>query len=313
LCGLAGLKPTRGLLSRDGIVPLALSFDTGGPMARSVYDVAVSMNVMVGVDQADPVSALSKGKFEKDYTKFLKVGSLKGARIGVARDFMGNDPETDRVTEEAIVTLKKLGATVVEVRFPEYFLSSRRAISQVISPSDFKVQIGAYLSTLKAGYPKSLAELVSRAQDPKNNYPSPIKRDALKKTDETALGQNDPVYLSAKDQGLALARAVVAALFAHDKLDAMVYPTWPVPASKIDAPYEAAGIFKSPSSIANMTGLPDLIVPAGMTKDGLPVTLSFFGQAFSEPTLLGYGYDFEQATKAYVLPKYTPKLAAEQL
>jgi len=212
------------------------------------------------------------------------------------------------VMEEAIATLKKLGATVVDIRYPEYFLVSRRAISQTVSPSDFKVQIAAYLSTLKAGYPKTLAEVAARAADPANHYPSAIKRDALKKTDETALAQNDPIYLAAKNDGLALARSIVASLLKKDNLDVIVYPTWPTPATKIDVPYNAGS---SATSIANMTGLPDLIVPAGMTKDGLPVTISFFGPAFSEPKLLAYGYDFEQATKAYTLPKATPKLAAE--
>jgi len=311
--GLAGLKPTHGLLSRAGIAPLALSFDTGGPMARSVYDVAVALGVMTGIDPADDATKKSTGKFEKDYTKFLKAGSLKGARIGLARDFMGYDTETDRVTEEAVVTLKKLGATVVEVRYPDYLLAARRAISSTISPAEFKSQIADYLGTLKPGYPRTLAELAARAADPTVGYPSAIKRDALKKTDETALDLNDPVYLAARDQGLALVRANVLALFSKYQLDAIVYPTWPKPAPLITEPYDNIGLTISATSIANQTGFPDLIVPAGFTKGGLPVTLSFFGPAFSEPKLLGYGYDFEQATKTYVLPKTTPALAFDTL
>src|SRR6185312_6930737 len=108
--GIVGLKPTHGLLSRSGIIPLALSFDTGGPMARSVYDVAVALGIMTGVDASDAATKKSEGHFERDYTKYLKTGALKGARIGIARDFMGKDAGTDRVIEDAIVTLKKLGA-----------------------------------------------------------------------------------------------------------------------------------------------------------------------------------------------------------
>ena len=311
--GLAGLKPTHGLLSRSGIAPLALSFDTGGPIARSVYDVAVALGVMTGIDPTDPATNKSAGKFEKDYTQFLKIGSLKGTRIGLARDFMGYDSETDRVTEEAVATLKKLGATVVEVRYPDYLLAARRAISQTVMPAEFKSQIGDYLGTLKPGFPRTLTELAAKAADPAVGYPSPIKRDALKKTDETALDLTDPVYLAARDQGLALIRANVLALFAKHQLDAIIYPTWPKPAPLITEPYENIGLTISATSIANQTGFPDLIVPAGFTRSGLPVTLSFLGPAFSEPKLLGYGYDFEQATKTYVLPKTTPALPEETI
>ena len=103
--GIVGLKPTRGLMSRDGVIPLALSYDTAGPMARNVTDVAIALGVMTGVDAADEATAPSKGNFKTDYTPYLKLGSLKGARIGVARDFTGKDPEVDRVVNETVVTL----------------------------------------------------------------------------------------------------------------------------------------------------------------------------------------------------------------
>ena len=312
--GIVGLKPTNGLLSRSGIVPLALTFDTGGPMTRSVSDLAVALVIMTGVDKSDPLTKTSEGKFEKDYTKFLKLGSLKGARIGVARDFMGIDPETDRVMEDAIATLKKLGATVIDpIKYPDYLLASRRAISSTISPADFKAQIADYLATLKPGYPKTLAELAAKAADPASGYPSPIKRDALKKTDDTALSLTDPIYLAAKNEGLAMIKSAILALFKKHDLDAIVYPTWPKPATLIAEPYEALVLNLSATSIANNTGFPDLIVPAGLTKNDLPVTISFFGRAYSEPKLIGYAYDFEQATKALALPKPTPKLPGDTI
>ena len=314
--GIVGLKPTLGLLSRDGIVPLALSFDTGGPMARSVYDVAVALGIMTGVDSADAVTKKSAGKFEKDYTKFLKVGSLKGARIGVARDFMGKDPETDRVIEEAIVTLKKLGAVIVDpIKYPDYLLAAKQSISSTISQVEFKAQIADYLKTTKPGYPKSIEELAARANDPKFGYRSSGKAVGLKYQAEHAPGLDDPVYLAAKNEGLAMVKSTILALFEKYKLDAIVYPTSPRPATLIQVapnPSPAAGS-ESPTSFANQTGFPDLIVPAGMTKDGLPVTISFFGPAFSEPKLLGYGFDFEQATGARVLPKTTPVLPADTI
>jgi amidase len=311
--GIVGLKPTHGLLSRDGIVPLALTFDTGGPMARSVYDIAIALSVMTGVDPADAATKKSAGKFEKDYTKFLKTGSLKGARIGVARDFMGKDPEVDRVIEEAIATLKKLGAVVVDpIKFPSYLLQSKQQLSSLIMNAEFKAQITEYLKTTKPGYPKSFDELVAKSNDPKTGYRSPEKAVGLKYSASVALDLDDPVYLAAKNEGLAATTAIVQGLFSKHHLDAIVYPTSPRPATPIK-PTGTPAPADSPTNIANQTGFPDLIVPAGMTKEGLPVTISFFGPAWSEPKLLGYGFDFEQATGARALPKNTPVLAEDTI
>ena len=314
--GIVGLKPTHGLLSRNGIVPLALTFDTGGPMARNVYDVAVALGVMTGVDPGDAATQKSEGKFKADYTQYLKVGSLKGARIGIARSFMGKDPEVDRIVEAAIATLKKQGAIVVDpVIYPDYLLQSKQGLLNLIMSSEFKPQITGYLATLKPGYPKTFDELVATANDPKFGYRSPEKAYGLKYTASVALDLNDPVFLAAKNEGLGAIKAGILAQFEKYKLDAIVYPTSPRPATLIkpDAPPMPTSGADSPTSFANETGFPDLIVPAGMTKDGLPVTISFFGKAFSEPKLLGYGYDFEQASKARVLPKYTPILTSDTI
>jgi len=309
--GIVGLKPTHGLMSRDGIIPLALTFDTGGPMARSVYDVAVALGVMTGVDPADDATQKSSGKFSKDYTQFLKRGSLKGARIGIARDFMGYDPETDRVVEEAILTLTRLGAIVVDpIRYPEAILKTKEGLSAMIMQSEFKAQIADYLKTLGPKYPKTLSDLVNLANDPKTEYRSPEKAFALKYTASVARDLDDPEYLAARNEGLAFVRASILALFSKHHLDAIVYPTVPRPASPYALGSAAAGA-GSATSLANQTGFPDLIVPAGMTQDGLPVTISFFGPAFSEAKLLGFGFDFEQSTHAIRLPKNTPALAAD--
>jgi amidase len=310
--GIAGLKPTYGLMSRDGIVPLTLSYDTGGPMARSVYDVAVALGVMTGVDPADAATQASAGKFETDYTRFLQRGALKGARIGVARDFFKQSVETDYVMESAIAQLKALGATVVDpVNYPDYLLTGRNAITQAISGREFKIHVGEYLATLKPEYPHSLAELIAKAEAPGSGYNNPWRLNAMKEAQATVGGLDDPQYLVAKNEGLALMRATVLATLAKHELDALVYPTSPRPAQPIPPSGEAGGGVGSATNIANRTGFPDLIVPAGMTKDGLPVTISFFGPAFSEPKLLAYGYDFEQAAQARRLPKHTPTLAGE--
>ena len=314
--GIVGLKPTVGLMSRDGIVPLALSFDTGGPMARSVYDVAVSLGIMTGVDAADAATQASAGKFEKDYTKFLKTGSLKGARIGIARDFMGKDAETDRIVEQAIATLNKLGAVIVDpIKYPDYLIQAKQPIYNLLVSSEFKAQITQYLKTTKPSYPKTFDELVARANDPATGYRSPEKAYALKYTAALALDLDDPIYLALKHQQLEAVKAGILALFQKYQLDAILYPTSPRPATLIkptEPPKPGAG-GDSATSFANESGFPDLIVPAGMTKDGLPVTISFFGQAFSEPKLLGYGYDFEQATHALAKPKNTPAMSGETI
>lgn len=318
--GIVGLRPTYGLLSRSGIVPNALSLDTAGPMARSVYDIAVSLNVTAGVDPTDDATKDSNDKKAADYTRFLKVGSLKGARIGVLRGFMGQNPETDRVIEESIVTLKSLGAEIVDpVVIPDYVMKVRAEISNVLHHSEFKADIGKYLKAdTKAGYPKSLDDIVALTGDPATHYRSSGKAVGFKYTSSVALDLADPAFLAIKHEGLALVRAGVQAVFTNNKLDAMVYPTSSRPASLIK-PVETAASGAAPSGIgsatiiASETGFPDLIVPAGMTNDGLPVTISFIGTAFSEPKLLGYGYDFEQATKAIRIPRMTPVLPSDAI
>jgi amidase len=309
--GIAGIKPTRGLLSRDGIIPLALSFDTGGPMARNVSDLAVALGVMTGVDPADAATAASAGHIEADYTRFLKKGALQGARVGVMRDFFGQSPQTDFVMEQAILKLQALGATVVDpIKLPEFLLRGIGPMHTMMIDVEFKAQIADYLATLKPGFPRTLAELVAKARDPKTAYTSPWKRDAMAAM-EKAGGLDDPVYLAAKNQGLALTTAVIEGLFAKDKLDAMIYPSVTRPAGEIGEARGTGGGGASPAALANETGFPDVIVPAGMTPGGLPVTLSFFGPAWSDGRMLGYAYDFEQATHAIVMPKYTPKLRSD--
>ena len=312
--GIVGLKPTHGLMSRDGIVPLALSFDTAGPMARNVYDVAVSLGVMTGIDPADAATKKSAGKFSTDYTQFLKVGALKGARIGIARDFMGKDAGTDKVVEAAIAKLKELGAVVIDdVRYAPYLIAAKQPIYNTLVAAEFKAQVTDYLKTTKPGFPKSFDEVVALSNDPKTNYRSPGKAFGLKYNSTRSLDLTDPQYLAIKHEQLAAVTAGINAVFAKHKLDAILYPTSPRPATPITPPNPPlpGGGSDSPTSFANQTGYPDLIIPAGMTAEGLPVTISFFGPAWSEAKLLGYGFDFEQATKARVLPKTTPKLPSD--
>ncbi len=313
--GIVGLKTSYGLVSRAGIVPLALSLDTAGPMARNVSDLAIALSVMAGPDPKDPTTKMGAGKVEKDYTKFLKTGSLKGARIGIARDFMGADAGTDRVTADAIIKLRQLGAVIVDpVKFPEHLMSARGPIYELLVNSEFKAQITDYLKTLKPGFPKTYDEIVKLANDPATNYTSPQKAYALKYSQARALELTDPSYLALRDQMLPAFKAGVEAVFAANKLDAIFYPTNSTPANQIEEPPAPAGTGSpgSPGNLVNESWLPEIVVPAGMTYSGdLPVTISFLGTAFSEAKLIGYAYDFEQATKAIRLPKHTPALSSD--
>jgi amidase len=314
--GIVGLKPTTGLMSRDGIVPLALSLDTGGPMARSVYDIAVALNVMAGVDPADPKTAEAEGHIESDYTAFLKVGALRGARLGVARDFGGQDAGVDAVFETALDKLRSLGATTVDFHYPPFMLEGRQDAFRTVTQSEFKAQIAEYLATVGPKYPKTLDDIARLANDPKTGYPSPEKAFAFKYSLTAALEMDDPVYIAAKTEGFAMVKAAVDAVMKKYDLDAIVYLSTPTAATRIVPDPNPTGRNNPTGSaynISNMSGYPDLVVPAGMTTAGLPVTISFLGPAWSDGALLGYGYDFEQATHAIRLPKHTPALPSDAL
>jgi amidase len=309
--GIAGLKPTRGLMSRNGIIPLGLSFDTAGPMCRSIYDVAASLSVMAGVDPDDAATATAVGLVQTDYTRFLDAESLKGARLGVFVDYEGAEDSVRPVFAATKAKLVELGATLVEIKLPE-FITNRGSIHNVMRPGEFKAQIADYLATTSPKYPKSLAELIalSKAFKPKPGQLTNPARWGAFEVEFAGYDMDDPIYLSAKEHGPALIKGHLLGLMYAENLDAFIYPTNPVPAQRIDIDYS---IPRPPSatSIANITGFPDVIVPMGTTKAGLPVTLSFMGSDYSEPQILGLAYAFEQATHAIQLPETTPALAGE--
>lgn len=318
--GIVGLKPTHGLLSRDGIVPLALSFDTAGPMARNVYDVAVALGVMTGVDAADAATQKSAGRAEQDYTQYLDTEALDGARIGIARDFMDSDPEVDWIVEAALEAMRGAGATIVDVRLPGWLLEARGSLYRAIRYREFRAQIADYLATLGPDYPKTLAALVERSMTvtaPRADgvIPNPSRWRLMRREDESGT-LDDYDYLAVRDHGLPLIRGIMEGILAEEDLDALVYPTSPRRPRRVDAdpnPGAAPGSGGSAVILANLTGFPDLIVPAGFTGRSLPVSLSFLGVAFSEPRLLALGYAFEQLTRAHRLPVRTPPLPGETI
>jgi amidase len=313
--GIAALKPTHGLLSRSGIIPLALSFDTGGPMARSVYDVAAALGVMTGVDDADAATKKSEGRIENDYTKYLKREALGGTRIGIARDFLGADPDVDWVVEASLDAMRRAGATIVDVHYPKWLLEAKGEFYTAVRYPEFVAQIGEYLATLGPKYPKTLDEMIERAERfnatrADGAGPNPSRWSLFKR--EAGAGMlNDYRYTPVHDFALPLVRASVEGMMTSQKLDAIVYPT----ASRRPGLIAAGAGAATPSAtdIANLTGFPDLIVPAGFTGDGLPVGMSFFGPAFSEPKLFALGYSFEQITHARRRPVHTPARDGETL
>lgn len=315
--GIVGLKPTLGLLSRNGIIPLSLSFDTGGPMARSVLDVAIALGVMTGVDPADAATKKSEGRFDTDYSKYLKADALKGARIGIARDFLGADPDVDWVVDASLDAMRKAGATIVDVRYPKWLLDAKEEFYNAVRRPEFTVQIAAYLSTLGPGYPKTLDEMIDRASRfngvrPDGAGPNPSRWTLFKREAESGT-LADYRYTSVHDYGLPMVQAAVEGIIVSQKLDAIVYPTSSRRPGLIADTGAGGGGAPSATNIANLTGFPDLIVPAGFTGDNLPVGLSFFGPAFSEPKLLALGYSFEQATHARRRPVHTPSRPGESI
>ena len=313
--GIAGLKPTHGLLSRDGIVPLALSFDIAGPMARHVYDVAVMLGAMTGLDPADAATLKSEGRFETDYTQFLDEGALRGARIGVGRDFLGSDAEVDWIIEASLQAMRDAGATVVDVRFPQWLLEVKGDWYTTIRWREFRAQIPEYLATIGPEYPKTLQEMIERSLEitsttPDGGTPNPTRWSLLMQ-EEASGTLADHEYVAMRDHGMPMVRSIVEGLMEAHDLDAIVYPTSSTRPSLVQGGGGGGGA--SATNIANLTGFPDLIVPAGFTSNRLPVGISFLGRPFSEPRLLALGYAFEQATKVRRDPVTTPPLPGEEI
>ncbi|MBL8267835.1 amidase family protein [Steroidobacter sp.] len=312
--GVVGLKPTMGALSRDGIIPLALSFDTPGPLTRNVSDIALAMSVLAGVDAADPATAEGEGKYPQGFTGNLDANALKGARIGVVREFLGSDTEVDWVFEAALTTLKEAGAELIDVKLPKWF-SARTDFYLAVRDAEFKTQIETYLKTLDPKYPKSLEQLMARARKlntlrDDGGGPNPDRWWTFRREFEAG-SMTDYRYVAVHDNALPLVRQSIEGMLAAERLDAMVYPT----ASRGTALIAEKGDGTALPAIllANLGGFPDLSVPAGFNSASMPVNISFLGARFSEPRLIALGYSFEQATQARHLPVNTPALAGETI
>ncbi len=318
--GLVGIKPTLGLISRDGIIPLTLSFDVAGPMTRTVTDAAILLGVMASSDPADPTTMTYTARIE-DYTQFLDADALDGARIGLMTDFMGGNPEVDALTEAAIVQLEALGATVIRLDIPESLESPWRYIAPAWD-NEFRPQIEQYLSTLPVRFPQTLQALIDASLMPsiaESETPvNPSRLDSLQAALD-APGLADITLLLNLSHDIPQVRQTVLELMADGEIDAFIYPTMACPASPIYTLAEDSSYICNVSDpysaayLANITGFPDITVPMGFTAAGLPVGLSFMANAFSEPTLLGFAYAYEQASQLRRPPSTTPPLPGESI
>lgn len=301
-CGIVGIKPTLGLVSRAGIIPIAHSQDTAGPMARTVADAVALLGALTGVDTRDEATAASAGQARADYTGFLDPAGAKGARLGVCRArFMGYSPAADALMETAIDTLKRLGAVIVDpadIATAGQFDDSEFAVLLY----EFKTDLNRYLAEWAPGAAaRTLEDLIAfneRAKDREMPYfGQEIFVQAQAKGPLT-----DQDYLRALDKDRLLARIQgIDAVMAEHQLDALIAPTGG-PASLIDlvnGDPGGGGSFSSPAAVA---GYPHVTVPMGYVR-GLPVGLSFVGRSWSEGTLIKLAYAYEQATKVRRPPR----------
>jgi amidase len=316
--GDVGLRTTHGLISKSGVIPLTLTTDTVGPIARNVTDIAVALNAMVGIDPADTDTQKSVGRYESDYTHFLKADALKGARIGIARQFMGADKEIDKVVEDAIEILKQHGAVIVDqVAFPEHLMSVRGPIWGYLERAEFRADVTTYLKALPSGFPHGFDDLVRMSNDPATHYKSPEKAGLFKTLSEHPVERDDPDYIALTKVMLPAFTVGIETVFDKYNLTAMFFPTSNMPTPGLgprppaDPNKPAPPTFASATSIASETGFPEIVVPAAMSADQMPITVSFLGRAWSDGQLIGLAYAFEQATHAIRLPKLTPALKTD--
>jgi Asp-tRNA(Asn)/Glu-tRNA(Gln) amidotransferase A subunit family amidase len=300
---IVGLRPTRGLISRAGVMPFSTTQDEAGPMTRTVEDVARMLDVIAGYDANDPITAFSAGHIPATYTASLDAGGLKGARIGLLTDFMGREPiheDVNRAVESAVTRLTAMGATVVRISIP-HLDDLTRGLS--LMSFEFKAAFDSYLSGLGAAAPvKSLAEFIARGEV------HPSMQRGLEADLKVIDGLQSPEYQRMLERRGALRQAVMTAIAAH-QLDAILYPHQKrlvVPIGEDQA--ERNGV------LSNSTGFPALTFPGGFSPPtasapiGVPIGLELLGPEWSEPVLLKLAFAYEQATRHRKPPRSTPPL-----
>jgi amidase len=299
MCGLVGVKPTLGLISRSGIIPLALSQDTAGPVARTVRDAALLLGAMTGVDPQDSVTGASRNKSHTDYTQALTPKGLRGARIGVARQFFNMGPAVTALMESCIDLIRAAGADIVDpADIPSF--EKWRETEALVMAYEFKAGLNRYLAG-RGGSVRSLEDVIAfNAAHPAEEMP--YFGQELLKDAQTKGPLSDPEYKAAlRENGKLTRKQGIDAVIHKYGLDALIGPTagpaWMT--DWVSGDHTDSGC-ASPPAIA---GYPHITVPAGLMF-GLPIGISFFGSAWSEPTLLKFAYAFEQARHARQKPRF---------
>ncbi len=302
--GIVGLKPTLGLMSRSGIIPIAHSQDTPGPMARTVNDVAILLNALAGADPRDSATAESTGKRSPDYTRFLDPNGLRGARIGVARKYFAFNDLVDDLMSSVMEEMKRQGAVLVDPADLESHGKFDDSEFMVLL-YELKADLNAYLAGRPDALVHSLKDIIEFNERNKDKEMPYFAQDILIKA-EAKGPLTSKEYLDALESNHRLTRAEgIDGVMDKLHLDAIMAPTgspaWLT--DLINGDHAAGGS----SNAAAVAGYPDITVPAGFIA-GLPVGVSFFGRAWSEPVLLKIAYGFEQATKVRKAPKFLPSV-----
>ena len=304
--GVVGIKPTVGLWSRAGIIPISHSQDTAGPMTRTVRDAAILLGPLTGTDSRDVATSASAGSAHTDYTQFLDPAGLRGARIGVARSFTGFDPRVLDLFEDAVEAMRGEGAVIVDPANLDA-AAWNDPLSLVLLEYEFKADLNAYLATLGPDAPvKSLADIIE-FNEQNRELEMPYFGQERMHASQARGPLTDAEYLNAvRTIQRATREDGIDRLMNQHNLDAIVAPTrdlaWPTDHIKGDR--LDGGSSAGPAAIA---GYPDITVPMGFVS-GLPAGVSFFGRAWSEPTLLRVAYAFEQATNHRRAPTFAPTL-----
>ena len=300
-CALVGIKPTVGLVSRFGIIPISHTQDTAGPMARSVADAAALLSSLGGVDANDPSTAAAKGHIEPDYTKFLDPNGLRGTRIGVVRKYAGFSPEVDRLFDEAIAAMKHAGAEIVDpVEIPSIGKFDHDELQVMLF--EFKADLNRYLAWLGPGTPVKTLKDVIAFNDEHREQSMPFFGQDLMLRAEAKGPLTSPEYVKALENCRRSSRAEgIDAAMNKFKLDALIAPTgspaWTT--DLVNGDHTVGGS----STLAAVAGYPNINVPMGEVF-GLPVGVSFFGRAWSEAKLVRVAYAYEQMTKARKPPAF---------
>jgi len=300
---IVGIKPTLGLVGRSGIIPIAHSQDTAGPMARTVADAAVLLGALTGVDPRDPFTQASQGKSTTDYTPFLDPAGLQGARIGVARNFFGFDERVDQIMDGCIEEMRRLGAEIVDPANVETVDKFKGTELEVLL-YEFKTDLNHYLARLGPEAPvHSLQDVIAFNERYRDRVMPYFGQEAMHKAQEKG-PLDTQEYLEALENNHRFSRdeGIDATLRAH-QLDAIVAPSGgPAWMTDLVNGDHGAGGSSSPAAVA---GYPNITVPAGYIF-GLPVGISFFGGAYQEPTLVKLAFAFEQATRIRRPPEFLP-------